>query len=220
VESATSIKVVDQLPLALHARKPASQKQHQTRRTPRGPEETASEHSMMKARIKGKRKRIPNHVGQRRNNTPDTTRLPRPYTRFEDRTTSGQPHHSLQAPALRYETGTRHDFASKKVERRMSLVREPERNVERSPAPTKSGRGLQNTGNTCFLNATIRCLGAIDEVNQMHISTKKSTTTQDRLLVCVRELQGTGTAYTPAPFIQQIPNLIRYNKGEPADAHA
>jgi len=53
----------------------------------------------------------------------------------------------------------------------------------------------------------------------MHISTKKSTTTQDRLLVCIRELQGTGTAYTPAPLIQQIPNLIQYNKGDPADAH-
>jgi len=125
----------------------------------------------------------------------------------------------FQAPALRHEAGTRHDSASKKAERRMSLPREPERNVERSPSPTKSGQGLQNTGNTCFLNATIQCLGAIDEVNQMHILTKKSTTTQDRLLVCVRELQGPGTAYTPAPLIQQIPNRIRYKKGEPGDAH-
>jgi len=101
----------------------------------------------------------------------------------------------------------------------MSLAREPERNVERSPSPTKTGRGLRNTGNSCFLNATIQCFGAIDELNQMHISTKKSTTTQDILLVCVRELQAMGTAYTPAPLIQQIPNLIRYNKGEPAHAH-
>ena len=53
----------------------------------------------------------------------------------------------------------------------------------------------------------------------MHISTKKSTTTQDRLLVCVRKIQGPGTAYTPDPLTQQIPNLIRYKKGEPADAH-
>jgi len=53
----------------------------------------------------------------------------------------------------------------------------------------------------------------------MHILTKKSTTTQDRLPVCIKELQGPGTAYTPAPLIQQIPNLIRYTIGEPADAH-
>ena len=56
-------------------------------------------------------------------------------------------------------------------------------------------------------------------MNQTHISTKKSITTQERLVVCARELQGTGTAYTPSPLIQQIPNLIRHNKGEPADAH-
>jgi len=29
----------------------------------------------------------------------------------------------------------------------------------------------------------------------------------------------TGTAYTPAPLIQQIPHLIRHRKGDPADAH-
>jgi len=218
VGSATGLGVVNQFPLALHARKPAPEKQHQTRRTPRRQEETASEQSMTKARIKGKRKRIPNHDGQGRNNRA------RHHTFSSTlRSRIGPPAASLttplQAPALRYETGTTHDFASKKVERRLSLVREPERNIERSSFSTKSGRGLRNTRNTCFLNATIPCLGAIDEVNQIYISTKKSTTTQDRLLVCFKELQGKGRAYTHAPLKQQIPNLIRYNKGEPADAN-
>jgi len=48
---------------------------------------------------------------------------------------------------------------------------------------------------------------------------KHPTTTQDKLLTCIRELQKPGTAYTPAPLIQQIPHLIRYRKGDPADAH-
>jgi len=62
-------------------------------------------------------------------------------------------------------------------------------------------------------------MGAIDEVNQMHFFKKKSTTPQDRLLVCVKKLQGPGTAYTPAPLIPRIPNLIGHKKGDRADAH-
>jgi len=38
-------------------------------------------------------------------------------------------------------------------------------------------------------------------------------------MTCIRELQQPGTAYTPAPLIQQIPHLICYRKGDPADAH-
>jgi len=34
-----------------------------------------------------------------------------------------------------------------------------------------------------------------------------------------RELHKPGTAYTLAPLIQQIPHLILYRKGDPADAH-
>jgi len=38
-------------------------------------------------------------------------------------------------------------------------------------------------------------------------------------MICIRELQQPGTAYVPTPLIQQIPHLICYKKGEPADAH-
>jgi len=74
----------------------------------------------------------------------------------------------FQAPALLHETDTRHDSASRKAERSMSSPRKPERNVDSSPFPTKSGRGLWNTGNMCFLNATIQSLGAI-KVRGQHI---------------------------------------------------
>ena len=124
----------------------------------------------------------------------------------------------LQAPIFWHETEEKHYFTSNKEGRKLNLSQKPEPYTEGSFFTAKSGRGLRNTGNTCFLNATIQCLGAIDEIKEARISTKKSTTTQDRLLLCVRELQGTDTAYTPS-LIQQIPNLIRYKKGEPANAH-
>jgi len=91
--------------------------------------------------------------------------------------------------------------------------------MDKNPSQQRSGRGLCNTGNTCFPNATIQCPGAIDEVIKLLPSTNESTTTQDKLLACIREVQKSGTAYTPAPLIQRIPHLIRYRKGDPADAH-
>jgi len=112
-----------------------------------------------------------------------------------------------------------HHFTPNKEERRLNSSGKPERNTRGSPSPTKPGPGLRNTSNTCFLNATIQCLGAIDEINESRTSTKKPMTTQDRLVLCIRELQKTETAYTPFPLIQHIPSLIRYKKGEPADAH-
>jgi len=123
-----------------------------------------------------------------------------------------------QVPTPRLGTNTRQDSALKEAAE-SHPSREPERKVVINPLQQRSGRGLCNTGNICFLNATIQCLRAIDEVNQVTPSTKETTPTQNKLLLCIRELQQSGTAYTPAPLIQRIPHLIRYKKGHPADAH-
>jgi len=125
-------------------------------------------------------------------------------------------------PTPRHGSNSRQDSTLKMAEKKSRPSREPresEQNTKRSPSPMTVGRGLRNSGNTCFLNATIQCLGAIDKVNQAHFLTNKSTITQDKLVTCIRELKQPGTTYTLAPLIQQIPHLLCYRKGDPADVH-
>jgi len=81
------------------------------------------------------------------------------------------------------------------------------------------GRGICNTGNTCFLNATIQCLGAIDELHQAGLSIQTPPTTHDDLLECLRKLRQSGVAYNPAALVKRIPHLIRHIPGDPGDAH-
>jgi len=88
------------------------------------------------------------------------------------------------------------DYTPKRAEKRSGPSRKPresKKNTQKRPSPRTGGRGLRNCGNTCFLNATIQCLGAIDEVNHAQFLTHKTTTTQDKLMICIRELQQPGT---------------------------
>jgi ubiquitin C-terminal hydrolase len=118
----------------------------------------------------------------------------------------------------RSETETRRD-PTLKGKAEPQPLQETEGKVATNSPPQTPGRGICNIGNTCFLNATIQCLGAIDEMHQAGLSTQATTTTQDELLGCIRKLQQPGTAYTPASLIKRIPHLIRHIPGDSADAH-
>jgi len=64
--------------------------------------------------------------------------------------------------------GSRQDHNPKRIGKRSGPSKKPcesKVNTTRRHSPLAGGRGLRNCGNTCFLNATIQCLGAIDEVN-------------------------------------------------------
>jgi len=142
--------------------------------------------------------------------------------RANDDTTDSTSEVNLIAPPPGPILGHRQDHNPKRIGKRSGPQKQPREskaNTMKRLFPLIGGRGLWNCGNTCFLNATIQCLGAIDEVIQALILTNKTTTTQEKLMICIRELQQPGTAYVPTSLIQQIPHLICYKEGEPADAH-
>ena len=147
MERAKNSGVVDQLPPALHARKPRFRKtapdEKETERTGR----TGKHNKYDESKDNGKNieDTLPHQTKvTRQSSTPHVFLDPTPGSRREIPAASLTT--PFQAPALQHETDTRHDSASKKAERSMSLPRKPEQNVDRSPSPTKSGRGLRITG--------------------------------------------------------------------------
>jgi len=135
--------------------------------------------------------------------------------RVNDNTTDRTPEVTLivPSPGPTPSHGSGQDYNPKRIKKRSGPSKNPREskvNITRRPPPLAGGRGLRNCGSTCFLNATIQCLGAIDEVNHAQLLTNQTTTTQDKLMICIRELQQPGTAYVPTPLIQRIPQLICY----------
>ena len=120
----------------------------------------------------------------------------------------------------RPETESRRDPTLKEKAEPQPL-QDTEGKVATNPPPQTHGRGMCNIGNTCFLNATIQCLWAIDEVHHAALSTQATTTTQDELFRCIRKLQQPGTAYTHPGFpssnafywvlLLRIVNIVIFN---------
>jgi len=200
-------------------------KTHPRKRAPegRGPERIGEADKRTKHEgSKDKGETVVTHLSHHTN---ETSQSPAPHVFLDPMPASSTgisatgPATPFQAPIHRNQAEIRSESAFR-GESNTSPPRGTEHIAKHDPFITKSYRGLRNTGNTCFFNATIQCLGAIDKVSQMHSRTKKSTITQDRLRDhCVKEPKRPGTAYMPTPLIQQIPDLIRYRTGDPADAH-
>jgi len=220
VDKATNSGEIDQPPLAPYARKTASEKQDQEKGKGRAMKEQTNERSTRTEKMKGKGQKRSTHCrkqSKNRHHTPSPT--PRPTLRSEHLRSAS----SLPPKPRLPDTEQTQDSTSTSQEGRKTvpIPRTPRTRAKhrKEPFPNEIWPGVMEHRKHMFSKRHDPMSWGNRRSKSIALLNQQSTTTQDKLLTCIRELQKPGTAYTPAPLIQQIPHLIRYRKGDPADTH-
>nr|XP_014685211.2 ubiquitin carboxyl-terminal hydrolase 17-like protein 6 [Equus asinus] len=105
--------------------------------------------------------------------------------------------------------------------------------VSTGPAPTKKrllswkrpyvvGAGLQNMGNTCYVNAALQCLTYTPPLASYMLSQQHSKTCQNQRFctLCAMQVHITRALYHPGDVIQPLPELVTgFHRRRQEDAH-
>jgi len=79
-----------------------------------------------------------------------------------------------------------------------------------------------NTMNTCFLNASLQCLGRVWELGEVRAwQPRRRRSLESLLLECISQLQlRLSSHYTPRPLLDTLPKIAdEIHTGQPAEAH-